>query len=156
MYWTLRTAPEYLIIICIEMLCYVCLHVMTYFWKWSHVGGSVSHMLHKVLITGQANIGIVFVCVGNFQWCLYIRLFNTQWRKLQAGWFILQNTEKATLNISMPYSLLAFQIQTTEAEIFWDAIYNVSVESWQSEKVLIHTDEQLTGEYWDLVRQDNR
>ena len=26
----------------------------------------------------------------------------------------------------------------------------------RADKVLIHTDEQLSGEYWDLVRQDNR
>ena len=30
-------------------------------------------------------------------------LFNTQSRVLQADWLILENNEKVTLNINMPY-----------------------------------------------------
>ena len=35
---------------------------------------------------------------GNYDW-----LFNTQSRVVQADWLMLENNEKATLNINMPY-----------------------------------------------------
>ena len=53
-------------------------------------------------------IRIIFLCFGNSQ-CLYdIQskfdwLFNTQSRVQQGDWWIMDNKEKATWNINMPY-----------------------------------------------------
>ena len=44
-------------------------------------------------------IGIIFLFIGHSHWCSY----NTLSRVLQADWLILENNEKATLNIEMPY-----------------------------------------------------
>ena len=47
--------------------------------------------------------------VGNSHLCLYNTQSNSDWlftarsRVLQADWLILENNEKATLNINMPY-----------------------------------------------------
>ena len=59
------------------------------------------------LIEGYVNIGIIFSCIGNSQWCLYKtqsksdRLFIIHSRVLQADWLILENNEKTCLNIKM-------------------------------------------------------
>ena len=64
---------------------------------------------------GHVNIGIISLCIGNSQRCLYnIQsksdwLLNTQSRVLQVDWLILENAEKATLNINMPYWLCITQ-----------------------------------------------
>ena len=56
---------------------------------------------------GHINMGTIFYCIGNSQWCIYNTqsrydgLINTQSRVLQDDWLILKN--KATLNINMPY-----------------------------------------------------
>ena len=66
-----------------------------------------SHLLGGRI--GHANIGIIFLCIGNPQWCLYNNqsksdwLFNTKSRVLQADLMILENNEKATLHIYMCY-----------------------------------------------------
>ena len=62
---------------------------------------------------GHVNIGIIFYWIGISQCCRYNTqsksdwLFNThtQTRVLQADWIwlLLENNEKATLNINMPY-----------------------------------------------------
>ena len=55
---------------------------------------------------GHDNMGIIFSCIGNSQWCLYNtqsksdRLFNTQSRVLQADWMILE-----LVNINMPFDI---------------------------------------------------
>ena len=60
-------------------------------------------------LVGRVNIGIISLFIGNSQWCLYntlskyYRLFNTQSRVLQADLLMLENSEKAALNINMPY-----------------------------------------------------
>ena len=60
-------------------------------------------------LIGYVNIGIIFYCIGNYKWYKYNTqlksewLFNTQSRVLQADWFVLENDEKETLNINMPY-----------------------------------------------------
>ena len=57
----------------------------------------------------HVNIGVIFYCPGNSQWCIYNTqsksdwLINTQSRVLQADWLILETYDKATLNINMPY-----------------------------------------------------
>ena len=64
---------------------------------------------------GHVNIGIISLCIGNSQWYLYNihsksnRLLNTQSSVLQADWVILENDEKVTLNINMPYWLCITQ-----------------------------------------------
>ena len=61
-------------------------------------------------LVGLVNIEIISLCIGNSQWCLYSTLskydwlFNTQSRVLQADLLMLENSEKAALNINMPYS----------------------------------------------------
>ena len=57
-------------------------------------------------LIGYVNIGIIFYCIGNYKYNTQLKsdwLFNTQSRVLQADWFVLENDEKATLNINMPY-----------------------------------------------------
>ena len=58
---------------------------------------------------GYVAIEIIFYCIGNSPWCIYKGdwLFNTQSRILQADWLELENYEKATLNINMPYYSLS-------------------------------------------------
>ena len=53
-------------------------------------------------------------------------LFNSQLRVLSVDWLILENNEKATLNIDMPY-----YAEVSELQIFtpWDAL------SWQTKKI---------------------
>ena len=54
----------------------------------------------------HVNFGMIFYCIGNSQLCIYMYnphsksdwLFNTQ-----SDWLILENVEKANLNINMPY-----------------------------------------------------
>ena len=59
---------------------------------------------------GHIDIGIIFYCIGNSQWCICNTqsksdwLFNTQSRILQADWLTFENNEKATLNTNMLYS----------------------------------------------------
>ena len=61
------------------------------------------------MVIGHVNIGIIFYCFGNSQRCKYNTqsksdwLFNTQTRVLQADWLKLENNEKETLSINMPY-----------------------------------------------------
>ena len=66
----------------------------------------------QLQLKGHVNIRIIFYCIGNSQRCIYNtqsksdRLFNTRIRSttvLQADWLIMENNEKATLNINMPY-----------------------------------------------------
>ena len=72
--------------------------------------GNVSCCITSMLkAIGYVNIGIIFYRIGNSQSCIYNTqsksdwLFNTQSRALQADWLILENNEKATLNINMTY-----------------------------------------------------
>ena len=59
-------------------------------------------------LIGHVNSGIIFLC-WKFPMSLYNTqsksdwLFNTQSRILQADWLSVENNEKATLNINMPY-----------------------------------------------------
>ena len=56
---------------------------------------------------GHVDIRIMFLCIRNSRWCLYNTqsksdcLTNTKSRALQTDWLILENKEKATLNIDM-------------------------------------------------------
>ena len=56
---------------------------------------------------GHVDIGIMFLCIRNSRWCFYNTqsksdcLTNTKSRALQTDWLILENKEKATLNINM-------------------------------------------------------
>ena len=57
-------------------------------------------------------IYIIFLEIGNSLCRLYNTqsksdwLFNTQSRILETDWLKLENNEKATLNIDMPYSMM--------------------------------------------------
>ena len=61
------------------------------------------------MIIRPVNIWIMFYCIEKSHWCIYNTrsksdwLFNTPLRVLQADWLILENNEKATSNINMPY-----------------------------------------------------
>ena len=61
------------------------------------------------LTIGHVNIGIIWSCIGNSQWCIttlsrnLIGCSTLRLEYLQADWFLVQNNEKATLNINMPY-----------------------------------------------------
>ena len=69
-----------------------------------------------IYATGHINIGIIFCCTQNYQWCIYNPqsksdwLLHTQSRVLQTDRLILENNEKANSNISMPYSIHRVEI----------------------------------------------
>ena len=60
-------------------------------------------------LIGHVNIGIIFLCIGISQLCLYNTqsksdlLFNTQSKVLQADRLRMENNEKAALKIKTPY-----------------------------------------------------
>ena len=74
-----------------------------------NIGNVSSYITSMLKAIGYVNIGITFYRIGNSQSCIYNtqsksdRLFSTQSRALQADWLILENNEKATLNIKIPY-----------------------------------------------------
>ena len=77
------------------------------------IHNSLSVMGNGTPVIGHINIGVFVFCIGNSQWCLYNTqskfdlLFNTQSEVQQDDWMVLENNEKATLNINMPYWLTA-------------------------------------------------
>ena len=55
--------------------------------------------------------------------------YNTQLRVLQADWLILENNEKATLNINMPYYLLHPTVFLSMVIYVPDSILQCSINS---------------------------
>ena len=62
-----------------------------------------------MITIGHVNIGNIFLCIGNSKLCFYEHSV-----KSTACWLVddslLENNEKATLDINMPYSIFRFVI----------------------------------------------
>ena len=68
------------------------------------VGNKEYGMFNNVKQLRHVNIGIIFLCFGNFNQVMLTQYSVEIWLAVQhsADWLILQNNEKATLNINMP------------------------------------------------------
>ena len=86
---------------CYEYICILCIKI----WKTDIPLSSQNWKVctNTCLQLAYVTIGIIFLCIGNSQWCVYNTQsksdwpFNTQSRDLQGDWLILKNNGRRQL-----------------------------------------------------------